>query len=133
MTRLTDEQINERVATMVGLTPSDDAEEVKPYRFTTGGTFILDTPPDPQPLWGSGSDVLLAEGEALIIAGDQGLGKTTLAQQLALGRCGIPEYASLLGYPIRPATAARCTWQWTGPDRPPGRSGGWSGRRGATS
>jgi replicative DNA helicase len=44
--------------------------------------------------------VLWADGEALIIAGAQGLGKTTLAQQLALGWCGFDEYASLLGFPI---------------------------------
>lgn len=69
-------------------------------RFTDGGSFILDTPPDPTPLWGAGQDVLWAEGESLIIVGGQGLGKTTLAQQLALARCGFPEYADLLGYPV---------------------------------
>jgi hypothetical protein len=73
------------------------------YAFTPGGSWILDTPVDPEPLWGSGNDVVLADGEALIVAGPQGLGKTTLAQQLALGRCGFPEYAELLGYPIQPA------------------------------
>src|SRR4051794_15010623 len=70
-------------------------------RFTDGGSFILDTPPNPEPLWGRGEAVLWAEGEALTIVGGQGVGKTTLAQQLALGRCGIPEYADVLGYPVR--------------------------------
>lgn len=72
------------------------------YTFRGGGTFILDTPADPTPLWGEGSQVLLADGEALIIAGPQGLGKTTLAQQLALGRAGFPEYGELLGFSIQP-------------------------------
>ncbi len=84
---------------------ADVDEPLEIYAFTTGGRFILDTPADPEPLWGSGSEVLLADGEALIIAGGQGLGKTTLAQQLALGRCGFEEYSELLGYPIKPGEA----------------------------
>lgn len=71
-------------------------------RFTRGGNFILDTPADPTPLWGTGNEALWAEGESLIIVGGQGTGKTTLAQQLALGRCGFSEYAQLLGYPVEP-------------------------------
>lgn len=82
--------------------PNDEFEQVAQYTFRAGGSFILDTPADPEPIWGSGADVLLADGEALIIAGGQGLGKTTLAQQLALGLIGIPEYADLLGYPVTP-------------------------------
>lgn len=81
------------------LTPGDP--ERMPYRFRHGGGFILDTPADPAPVWGDGEAVCWAEGEALMIASLQGLGKSTLAQQLALGRCGFPEYADLLGYPIR--------------------------------
>jgi len=72
------------------------------HLFTPGGSFILDAPESPEPLWGVGHDVLLAEGEALVIVGSQGLGKTTLAQQLALGRCGFDEYAELLDFPIQP-------------------------------
>jgi len=71
-------------------------------RFTPGGNFILDTEPTPQALWGEGEHVIWPDGEALIIAGTQGLGKTTLAGQLALGRGGFPEYSDLLGYPIKP-------------------------------
>jgi len=82
--------------------PEEPVAERTPYRFRRGGGFILDTPADPTPAWGSGEGVLWAEGEALMIASLQGLGKSTLAQQLALGRCGFPEYAELLGYPIRP-------------------------------
>lgn len=71
-------------------------------RYTPGGSFILDTDPDPQPVWGRGQEVLWAEGEALTIVGGQGVGKTTLAQQLALGRCGFDEYAEVLGFPVQP-------------------------------
>jgi hypothetical protein len=77
-------------------------DEPQRFPFDLGGSFILDTPADPEPIWGDGTDVLLAGGEALIIAGPQGLGKTTLAQQLALGRAGFGEHSALLGYPIKP-------------------------------
>ncbi|MCW5952070.1 MAG: AAA family ATPase, partial [Propionibacteriaceae bacterium] len=70
--------------------------------LTPGGTFILDTPDDIPPLWGTGGRSLWAPGEALIIAGPQGTGKTTIAQQLGLGRIGFPEYANLLDLPITP-------------------------------
>lgn len=80
--------------------PEEDAPVL--YRLSAGGDFILDTPPDPLPLWGRGDEVLLADGEALIIAGPQGVGKTSLAQQLALGRAGFSEYADLLGYAVEP-------------------------------
>lgn len=80
--------------------PVPDPQPGPSLRFKTGGSFILDTPPDPTPLWGRGQSVLWAEGEALTIVGGQGVGKTTLAQQLALGRCGLPEFADVLGYPV---------------------------------
>jgi energy-coupling factor transporter ATP-binding protein EcfA2 len=81
-------------------------DAVEPAEFGTydkvrrGGAFILDTPADPVPLWGDGRDVLWAEGESLVIAGRQGVGKSTLAQQLALGCAGFEEHGKLLGYPV---------------------------------
>jgi replicative DNA helicase len=65
--------------------------EERAYQFTSGGSF-----------WGDGDQVLWADGESLVIDGPQGVGKTTLAQQLALGRAGFDEYAKLLGFPIIP-------------------------------
>jgi hypothetical protein len=70
------------------------------YHFTPGGSFILDTDSTPRALWGEGDQVFWADGEALMISSRQGLGKTTLAQQLALGWGGFDRYAQLLGYPI---------------------------------
>jgi replicative DNA helicase len=81
-------------------TPDPDPAAETSLRYTSGGSFILDTPADPIPLWGRGQAVLWAEGEALTIVGGQGVGKTTLAQQVALGRCGFEEYAEVLGFPI---------------------------------
>ncbi|MGJ3507954.1 AAA family ATPase [Enemella sp. A6] len=67
-----------------------------------GGSLILDTPDDPVPVWGAGDRVLMAEGESLVLVGSAGIGKTTLAQQWALGRCGLPEFAELLNLPVVP-------------------------------
>lgn len=80
---------------------AQDAEGAR-YLFTRGGSFVLDAPDVPEAVWGAGQGVLWAAGEALVLAGAQGLGKTTLAQQLALGRCGFPEFRELLGVPIEP-------------------------------
>lgn len=76
--------------------------ERTPYVFTPGGSFILDGSDRPASWWGAGDNIIGADGEALLIAGGQGTGKTTVAQQLALGRAGLPEYANLLGYPVTP-------------------------------
>jgi len=95
--------------------PNDENGAQLHYAFRLGGDFILDTPADPSPIWGEGEEVLLADGEALIIAGPQGLGKTTLAQQLLLGRAGFTEYSTLLGFPIQ---AGQGTALYLAMDRP---------------
>lgn len=85
-------------ALLLGATTADRT----PYRFRPAGAFILDESALPAAWWGAGESVLAACGESLIIAGPQGTGKSTIAQQLALGRAGFPEYSDLFGYPIRP-------------------------------
>lgn len=54
-------------------------------QLSDGATFILDRPPKPEIIWGEGDSILWAEGQALMIAGPQGLGKTTLAGLLVRG------------------------------------------------
>lgn len=70
--------------------------------FHNGG-IILDAPEHVPAIWGRGHDVLWSEGEPMIIAGPPGVGKTTIAQQLTLARCGIGS-EDLLGYPVAPST-----------------------------
>lgn len=69
-------------------------------RLIEGGSFILDEPDEIPAVWGSGDDVLWPEGEGLMIAGHQGLGKTTIAQQVVLARIGIRDEA-FLGLPVK--------------------------------
>ena len=70
-----------------------------PDRFRDGRDFILNAPTSVPALWGVGRDVLWASGESLLICGPQGVGKSTVLQQLAFARIGVaaPE---LIGYPV---------------------------------
>ena len=65
------------------------------------GGCILDVPAVPDAVWGDSSDILWAQGQALIVAGPDGVGKTTLAGNLTQARlgCGTGE---VLGLPIKP-------------------------------
>lgn len=79
----------------------DEAEHDDPFaRFVPGGTFILDVPDTTPAVWGRDKEVLWAEGEALMIFGPNGVGKTTLCGQVIAGRLGILD--NVLGYPVTP-------------------------------
>ncbi|MEU7677924.1 AAA family ATPase [Micromonospora taraxaci] len=69
-------------------------------RIHDGATFLLDLPPTPPALWGKGEDILWARGEALMIAGPQGVGKTTIAGQLLRAVAGL--HHEVLGFPVEP-------------------------------
>jgi hypothetical protein len=57
--------------------------------LVNGGHWLLELPESPPAIWGKGDQVLWAQGEALMVAGGPGLGKTTLAGQLVRGRLGL--------------------------------------------
>jgi replicative DNA helicase len=82
-------------------------------RFINGAQFILDIPDDTPAVWGEGDKVLWAEGEALLIAGPAGVGKTTVAQQVLLAAIGVRPHA--LGLAVRPAKRVL----YLASDRPP--------------
>ncbi|MDP9389125.1 MAG: AAA family ATPase [Actinomycetota bacterium] len=65
-----------------------------------GASFILDAPAEVVPVWGEDDNVLWASGEPALINGPTGVGKTTLAQQVVLGRLGLR--CEVLGYPVAP-------------------------------
>ncbi|MCW2608728.1 MAG: hypothetical protein JWO60_3421 [Frankiales bacterium] len=83
-------------------------------RVMSGGAFILDAPVDVPAVWGSGDQVLWSRGEALMIVGPPGVGKSTLAQQVLLARLGIT--ACVLDQPIE-ATGSKVLYLAC--DRPP--------------
>lgn len=68
-------------------------------RVFDGAAFLLDLPTDPPAIWGRGDDIFWSEGESLMVAGPQGVGKTTIAGQLIRGLIGLQ--AQVLGLPMR--------------------------------
>jgi hypothetical protein len=76
-------------------------DSFEPENAVDGADFVLNRPAGIPSLWGQGSQVLWPAGEALMIAGGQGLGKTSIAllvvrELLGLGR------GELLGLPLPP-------------------------------
>lgn len=69
-------------------------------RCVPGGAFTLDVPPGVPAVWGAGEEVLWSAGEPCLLVGPQGVGKTTVAGQLALARAGL--LPKVLGYPVEP-------------------------------
>ena len=69
-------------------------------RLVTGGT-VFDEPDQVAAVWGVGNYVLRAAGQGTMIASQQGLGKTTVAQQMVLHRIGV-RTGGFLGYPVTP-------------------------------
>jgi hypothetical protein len=83
---------------LAAATPTASANGV-PERAVDGAAFILDRPPSVDALWGTGAQVLWAPGEALMIAGPQGVGKTTLMGLLVRALIGCGD-GDVLGLPV---------------------------------
>ena len=77
-------------------------------RTVGGGDFCSEEDVDSPAIWGSGPSILWSKGEGMMIAGHQGLGKTTIAQQLMLYRTGIRK-GLLLDMPVEEGTG-RCVY-----------------------
>ncbi|MEU6397676.1 AAA family ATPase [Streptomyces cinnamoneus] len=70
--------------------------------LTDGASFVLDVPEKQPAVWGDGGEILWAQGQALMLCGGNGVGKTTLGGQLLRGRLGLTE--KVLGLPVAPGT-----------------------------
>jgi hypothetical protein len=88
--------------TVAELTAADETPEAL-RRMRDGASFILDAPDKVPSIWGDGDECLWAEGEALMIVGPPGVGKTTLTGQVVRGLLGLQ--GSVLGLPVRTAEA----------------------------
>lgn len=78
--------------------PPPRPEKLQLERALDGASFILHEPDKIPAVWGRTDQVLWAEGEGLLIVGPDGVGKTTLAQQLVLCRLGLNDH--LLNLPV---------------------------------
>ena len=70
-------------------------------RAVDGATFLLDTPTSIHAIWGKGDTNLWAQGEPLMIVGPTGIGKTTICQQVVLGRLGLRD--EIINQPVEPS------------------------------
>lgn len=68
-------------------------------RTMDGGEFLLDIPVVPESVWGSGKRMIWSKGEALMLVGPPGVGKTTLAGQVVRARVA---GGDVLGVPVTP-------------------------------
>ncbi|GGN40447.1 KaiC/GvpD/RAD55 family RecA-like ATPase/5S rRNA maturation endonuclease (ribonuclease M5) [Actinoplanes campanulatus] len=73
-------------------------EKPRPFAFLKGGSFVLDVPDVAPAVWGDGKEVIWAQGEALMLCGPSGVGKTTIAVQLLRARVGLQ--TKVLGYSV---------------------------------
>lgn len=97
------------LAPQVAVTPAqalaeqekDPAE--KDTRLKDGATFILDAPDHVPTVWGDGDEVFWAEGEALMLVGPPGVGKTTLCGQVLRARLGLG--GDVLGMTVTPTSS----------------------------
>ncbi len=118
---LEDVFLEREVSVPKGLPPAAGEDEVREaIRFRAersridGAAFILDAPSEVQAVWGDGDQVAWSAGEPLLVNGPTGVGKTTLAQQVALARLGLR--SEVLGMPVRPDPRAVL---YFAADRPP--------------
>lgn len=77
-----------------------DREGFDPHRLRDGESFIYDEPDTVPAMWGKGEQVLWPEGEGVMITGHQGVGKTTIAQQVVLHQIGARP-GDFLGLPVQ--------------------------------
>jgi hypothetical protein len=82
----------------LGVTATSKVRELAALALT-GGAFLKDAEAEIPAVWGNGGTVAWAAGEPLWIVGPPGVGKSTLAQHLVLGRMGV-RTGRVLGMPV---------------------------------
>lgn len=106
-------QAIERVRAQLDHATGESARARTASLYQDGASFILDAPSRIPALWGEGGRVFWAEGEALMLCGPTGVGKTTLAGQVVYGRLGL--LPTVLGLPVAPGEK---NVLWLASDRP---------------
>lgn len=95
-------------------TTGEEQDDAISPLFVDGGSFVFDAPDTPPAVWGDSQEVGWASGEALMIVGPSGVGKTTVANQLVRARLGLAK--TVLGLPVM---AGEGNVLYLAMDRPP--------------
>jgi replicative DNA helicase len=66
------------------------------------GGLVLDVPDEVPAVWGEDNGILWAQGQALMICGPAGVGKTTLTGQIVRARLALGD-GTVLGLPVQPS------------------------------
>lgn len=66
---------------------------------TLDGVAFLESGIDSDPLWGTGSDALMAPGQGSMVFGTDGAGKSSIMQQVVFARLGLDD-DEVLGFPV---------------------------------
>ncbi|MCG7607143.1 AAA family ATPase [Mycobacterium sp. CnD-18-1] len=90
-------QVVEKTPEGAGIATDNPFGEVPPV---DGANWMFDADDTVVELWGQGDEILWAEGEALMICGGMGLGKSTLAGKLLRAQLGLQD--KLLDLPVTP-------------------------------
>lgn len=88
----------ERVLVGAGEEAASTSDDEIADRFVDGAAWLFDTPDAVDALWGMGTRVLWAAGEALTITGSPGVGKTSVAAQVIGASLGLR--SEVLGLPV---------------------------------
>gem|GEM_PF-1156995 len=67
---------------------------------TLDGVAFLESGIDADPLWGAGSDALMAPGQGSMVFGTDGAGKSSIMQQVVFARLGLSD-DEVLGFPVQ--------------------------------
>lgn len=97
-----EDEVDERARAILEVATTPVAGRQVASRLLSGGDFILNEPDEVPALWGHRDLVLWPQGEGLMIAGQQGVGKTTIGQQLVLHMIGVRS-GPFLGLHVAPA------------------------------
>jgi len=96
------QRIRKQAQALVAAEGEPSTQDDTPALLVDGATFLLDIPEGVPAIWGRGTEVLWAQGEALLIAGPPGVGKTTLISHVLVSMLGIGG-THVLGLPVAPA------------------------------
>jgi len=96
------QRIRKQAQALVAAEGEPSTQDDTPALLVDGATFLLDIPEGVPAVWGRGAEVLWAQGEALLIAGPPGVGKTTQISHVLVSMLGIGG-THVLGLPVAPA------------------------------